>query len=276
MNSTNLETKVNEMSGKYKKVMLTSDYHIPYMKQESYNITKKFAKKYKPNIFIINGDLIDFYSISSFDKKPDRADTVRTDITQASKVLKDLRKILGNKTEMYLLVGNHEARFQKYLWRHAPELYGVSGLTLPEQLKLKDLNIEYVDADNDYWAETKGHLKIGDFVIMHGDSKLNGASYSKYSCYGLKNTMLNGIQQNVAQGHSHRLGLFYHNDFVGLELGCLCKTPDMSNWQNGFGTFEVYNNKSYNHRVYKIKGNQLVVNGSVIDGKKRVIKKRKH
>ena len=270
MSNSNLEEKVNGMIKKMKKVMVTGDYHIPYMNKGAYNVMKEYTKKYKPDVFIINGDLLDFYSISSFDKKPDRKDSVSNDVKKARKVLRDIRKTVGKSTEIHYLIGNHENRFQTFLWRHAPELYGVDGLTLKEQLRLDELSINYVSADNDYWGKDNGHLKIGDMIIMHGDSRLNGSSYSKYSCYGIKNTILNGIQNSVIQGHSHRLGKFFHNDYVGLESGSICEKIGTANWQQGFVTFEVYRNKTYNHRTHKIINGRIYEDGRIIqDGRKR-------
>jgi hypothetical protein len=45
-----------------------------------------------------------------------------------------------------------------------------------------------------------GTIKQGNAIIMHGDSKLNGASTSKYSGYSAKNTMLGGINESIIMG----------------------------------------------------------------------------
>jgi len=46
---------------KKEKVMVTSDYHIPFIDNKAYSVMREFAKDYKPSHFIINGDFVDFY-----------------------------------------------------------------------------------------------------------------------------------------------------------------------------------------------------------------------
>jgi metallophosphoesterase superfamily enzyme len=265
--SSNLETRVNEMNEKYKRVMVTGDYHIPFMDEKAYNVMKTYAKHYKPDIFVINGDLLDFYGISQFDKNPERCTRIKADIEKGKECIADLRKILPKHTEMYLTGANHESRFQKYLWKHAPELYGIEGLTIEEQLKLPIYNVKFVKTDNDYWKSDTGHLKLGNTLIMHGDNRLNGASTSKYSGYSVKNTMLNGLQQNVIMGHVHRLAQIYHTTpygtLIGMESGCLCKLTGTANWQQGFTTFELHRGKMVNPELVAIEKGKIYKGGKI-------------
>ena len=285
---TSLENKVNEMidkmekKDKYKKVMVTSDYHIPYMNKDSYEIMKGYAKDYKPDIFVINGDLIDLYSVSKFDKSPDRKFKVNDEVTQAKHILKNLRSSLGKNVEMYYLEGNHENRLQKWLWRN-PEMDGLEALKIPELLKLKKYDINWIGVDSDYWSVTTGHLRTGNTIVMHGDARLNGASLSKYAGYSVKNTMLNGLQSNVVIGHNHRLAQINHRTanslLQGAESGCLCQLTGFANWQNGFVTYELVNNEMVNLRTHLIKDNKMYEQGFVYENmevaKKRHARKRK-
>ena len=250
---------MKEMADKYEKVMVTSDYHIPYLDEKAYETMIAFAKKYKPDHFVINGDLIDFYGLSTFDKNPDRKYTVVEEITKTRQVLKNLTKRLPKKTKIYFLEGNHEARLQRYLWRN-PELEGLPDLKLENLLRFKDYKINFIGVDNDYWKKDTGHLQLGNMLIMHGDSRLNGASTSKYSGYSAKNTMMN-MQTNVTIGHCHRLAKIYHTtpygDLVGMECGSLCNYTGTANWQQGFVTFELKNGKIVDataHHINKIVG----------------------
>ena len=265
---TRLEDKVNEMIEKYKKVMVTSDYHIPYQNNDAVEITKRFAKDYKPDVFVINGDFLDLYRVSKFDKDPERKYTVADEISKGRRLLKALRKTLGSKTEMYFLEGNHENRMQKFLWRN-PELDGLSDLKVENLLRLKDYGIKYIGVDHDYWSTLTGHLKTGDTLIMHGDARLNGASLSKYAGYSVKNTMLGGVQQNVIIGHNHRLAQIHHRTpyalLKGAEGGCLCKLPGNVNWQNGFVTYELIGDKMVNLRTHLIEDNKLYNNDWVYE-----------
>jgi len=213
------------------------------------------ARKYKPDQFIINGDLVDFYSLSKFDKNPERKTSCFEEIKMAKKVLANIRKSLPN-TKIVYLEGNHENRLQRFLWRNAPEMEEFPELELKNLLKLKQKKIQFIKVDGDYWKTDTGHYNIGDVLIMHGDNKLNGASLSKYSGYSVKNTMLGGVQQSVIINHNHRLALIFHSTpyscLTGMEAGCLCDLTGTANWQNGFVTFELKKNKMFNPQVYKL------------------------
>lgn len=244
---------------KVEKVMVISDIHIPYQSDNAVALMKQFAIDYKPNHFVINGDLVDFYGLSRFDKSPERRDSTQQELVKARALLKDLRKTLGPKTKMYFVEGNHEQRMQRYLSKN-PELADMPELKINSLLKLGDYNIKYIKVDGDYWSEDTGHLKFGDVVVLHGDSRLNGASTSRNAGYSVMNTMKT-MGSSVIMGHVHRLASVYarsaHKEIVGIEGGCLCKIPGNANWQQGFSTFETHSGKGKNFQAYHIDGKQL-------------------
>ena len=256
---------------KPKKVMVTGDYHIPHIDDKAYSLMKSYAKDYKPNVFVINGDLVDFYTLSFWDKNPERKYDLITEIKQAKEILTDIRKTVGNKCEIYYLNANHEVRLRRYLSKQAPELYALDELKIQNLFGLKNNDIKFIDADEDYWKQTNGHLKISDMVIMHGDNRLNGASTSKYSGYSVKNTILNGMQSNVIQNHVHRLALFHHTtaygNYIGIEAGCLCEKVGTANWQQGFITFEYDNKGSFNHQLIHIKDDMIKTTAKIYKAK---------
>jgi len=260
-----------------KRTMVISDLHIPFIDNGAFDVTMSYANNYKPNNLIINGDLVDFYSLSFWSKSPDRKYDVINEIKLARQYLTKIRESVGDKCDIIFIKGNHEQRLQRYLSKNAPELYELEELDISNLLQFKKNKIKYVDASDEYWNNDNGHVMIGDMLITHGDSRMNGASYSKYSCYGIKNTILNGIQNNVIQGHSHRLGKFYHSsinkDYIGLESGCLCIPTGTANWQQGFNTFETYKGKTVNPRVHQIfkdlKETYLLVDSKKYSSKKQ-------
>ena len=241
-----------------KRVMVTSDYHIPYMDEKAYACMKAYAKKEKPHIFVLNGDILDFYAISRYDKNPEHYN-INQELDIAREKLIDLRKTLGDKCEIYYLEGNHECRLQKYLWKN-PELISLKELKMENLLNLNELNIKWVGADPDYWKKSSGSLNLGNTRIMHGDNALNGAKTSGYSGYSAKNTVQT-IRKNVVLGHVHRGAVVYNTNeddtLVGVEAGCLCQNVPTANWQQGFATFEVYKGKGYDYRFHHILDGKL-------------------
>ena len=253
----------------YKKVLVYGDVHFPYQDNKALNILYAYMSDYKPNIVVMNGDIADFYGISDFDKNPDHFD-LQHEIDLARNHFRKVRRIVGNKTKIYYVGDNHmDARLQRYLYRHS-ELYGLDVLKFENLMDFDKYHIEYIGVDIDYWSKEKGHLQLGDVIIMHGDNRLNGASNSKYSCYSVKNTILNGIQMNTVINHVHRLGLFYHRTpyktLVGMEAGCLCKVEGNQNWQQGFVTFELYRGKMINPRIHHITDGVMYDDGKVYKG----------
>ena len=246
----------------FKKNLNIGDVHLPYQDDKALDVMYQYGKKYKPDNVIVNGDLLDFYRLSTFDQSPDRKDTVPEEIEKGKEFLKKLRKNFKN-ANLYFIEGNHEQRLQRYLWRN-PELHGLDALKLDNLLDFKKYGIKYIKTDGDYWGKDTGHLKIGDMVVMHGDNRLNGASTSKYAGYSASNTM-RGTQSSVAIGHVHRLALINHRSphshLVGIEGGCLCQVAGNANWQQGFVTFETYKGKNNNYRLYEIKNGELIVDG---------------
>lgn len=249
------------------KVMVTSDWHVPYEDKKAINIANKVASVYQPDIYVLNGDLVDMYSLSFWDKNPEHFD-VQHEVNKAKSYLSTLRDVLGKKTHIVYLEGNHEARLQRYLWKN-PELSELDILKMDKLLELDKYGVEWVGAQMDYWKQTSGAYNIGDVRIMHGDNRLNGASTSKYSGYSVKNT-LQTTRKNTIIGHVHRGAMHYNTNedgtLVGIENGCLCQEIPTANWQQGFSTFEVYKNKGQNFQFHHIDNNRLIYQGKIIKG----------
>jgi predicted phosphodiesterase len=225
----------------FKKVVVASDFHVPFQDDKAVGYFLRYIKEYKPNLLVINGDFLDMYSLSDFERNPDRSNTLQEDLDRGYDLLKQIRQAVGKKCEILILEGNHEARLQRYIWRNK-ELNGMNCLNLSTLLDLKSLNISFIGASRDYWREKVGHYKVGDVTIMHGDTRLNGAATSKYSGYSAKNTMYN-INSSIIIGHCHRLAQVYattpQETLIGMECGCLCQRTGIANWQQGFVTFEL-------------------------------------
>jgi len=214
-----LERMVNQEMKNVKKTMVTSDYHIPHVDKKAYKTMLHFARDYNPDTFVINGDMLDMYTLSVFDKTPDRKEDIQSDLYKGRQVLGEIREALP-KARIIYLEGNHETRLQRFMWRN-PEIANMDALDIRNLLDLDKYSVEYIGTDLDYWKKDNGHLNIGDTLIMHGDNRINGASTSKYSGYSAKNTMMT-MQSSVIIGHTHRMGQVFHNtpysELTGIEL----------------------------------------------------------
>ena len=253
---------------KTKKVLVYGDIHFPYHDEKALKILYSYMKDYKPKVIVINGDVVDFYSLSDFNKNSDYFN-LQKEIDLAREHFRMVRK-LNPKAKIYFLEGNHSKRLQKYLWNH-PELEGLEYLSIPVLFDLDRYKINYVSSEIDYWKKSSGYLDLGDVVVMHGDSRLNGASNSKYAGYSAKNTMMT-IQKSVVMNHVHRLAIVSHYQYdklmYGIEAGCLCQKVPTANWQQGFVTFELHKGKMVNPKLYYIFDGTMYADGKTYKYKK--------
>lgn len=212
----------------YKKVVFISDIHAPFQDESAIRATISFIKYWKPTELIFMGDVVDFYAISRFIRNPDRANKLQEELDVAHTILKRFC-LAAPKAKKTFLKGNHEYRLQKYLWSNAPELSNLRSLTVPEQLHLNDLGIEYIE---------NGKITRNGTVIKHGNVVRKFAGYSAKGEF--ENCGISGVS-----AHTHRLGQYFHTHeggmFTWIECGCLCDMNaeymegKVANWQHGFG-----------------------------------------
>lgn len=210
---------------KYEKSIFLSDFHIPYQDDTCVNIVSKFMAKFKPDYIFLLGDIIDFYSISRFDKDPERLTSLQDDLDLTITHLYKIRQE-NPKAKIIYFEGNHCQRLMRYLWQH-PEISKLKVLQLNNLLEFGKLKIEFIPWNKNY-----------DF---HGYQIEHGEIVRKHSGYTARGMMEKRGVSGIS-GHSHRLGTHYLSncggDYVWLENGCLCnRDPEYvksPNWTNGF------------------------------------------
>ncbi len=72
----------------------------------------------------LNGDIIDFYAISRFEKDP-RKRNFGHEVLMTRQFLHTLRKLFPNAA-IYYKCGNHDVRYDHYIMRNAPDLLGMN------------------------------------------------------------------------------------------------------------------------------------------------------
>jgi len=209
----------------YEKSIFIGDTHVPFECKTSIKSTLTFIKAFKPNTIFLMGDIIDFYSISTFDKEPNRITSIQSDIDIAINILKSIRKA-SNKSKIIYIEGNHEHRLQKYLWKH-PEISSLNALNIQNMLNLKEMDIKYI---NQYKTQV-----YHNFVVEHG------SLVRQQSAYTAKAMLLKRGMSGIS-GHTHRMGAHYlanmGGNYVWYENGCLCDlNPEYiigkPDWMNG-------------------------------------------
>lgn len=219
----------------WKLVVIANDFHIPYHDERALALFFAFLRKEKPDWVILNGDFVDFWQISSFDKTPRAGKELQEEIKDARAILRKLRRTLP-KARITWIEGNHEFRLRKYLIAHAPELYGLPSLSIPDLFGLKQLHIEYVPCQDGASRFVDTFMKVGEVYVGHF------AKSAKHGGYAAK-ALVEEKGVSVIQGHTHRLGAHGRTTvdgrvLLGVENLSMCarETSYAShpNWQLGF------------------------------------------
>lgn len=105
-------------------ILVASDIHFPYEDKAAVTAFIREAGTRKPDVVVLNGDLLDFYKLSKFSKDPSGKNP-EEEIEMCKTFLKCLRRETGKECKIYYTIGNHEARLRKYILDNAPMVAGL-------------------------------------------------------------------------------------------------------------------------------------------------------
>src|SRR5437667_11291872 len=127
-----------------------------------------FLRRERPGLLILNGDLQDFWEISSYDLSPRSGTEFKREIEIGRSILRSFRRSLPH-ARITWIEGNHEFRLRKYLIQNARELYGLRGVSVPDIFDLKKLKIEYVPCHELATKFTDNFIRVRDLYVGHWD-----------------------------------------------------------------------------------------------------------
>ncbi len=87
-------------------ILLLSDIHVPYHNIQALTLALKYGLENDVNTILLNGDVIDFYAISRFEKDP-RKRNFGHEVLMTRQFLQTLRKLFPHAA-IYYKCGNHE------------------------------------------------------------------------------------------------------------------------------------------------------------------------
>lgn len=148
------------------KFVVLSDIHFPYQDDKALKAVYKFLEQHPVDTIILNGDILDFYDVSSFDKDPSRINSLQKEIDMANKFFSQLRK--RHSGRIIFIGGNHDAdRLERYLKKH-PELYSLNALKIDRILNLNEYGIDFY----------RDEFRLGSLKIIHGDMVRKFSAYT--------------------------------------------------------------------------------------------------
>lgn len=248
--------------------VVMNDIQIPFHDRRVLNrLVLPFVEDLKPDGIILNGDVVDCYSISDFDKDPLTTATLGREVTLAQGLMARLRAA-NPRAELIWLGGNHEDRLRRHVWKH-PELLErldraskkrvVATLDFPEVFSVVSYGFR--------WKPYGDTQMLGKLMVTHGSmvNKHSGqTARSHFERYG----------NSVLVGHTHRGGAFYKRNVRGVHVAyenfCLCRLdpeyvthPD---WQQGFSVVHVAFNGFFSvQQIPILPGNRLYYGGQLVE-----------
>ncbi len=246
--------------------LIVPDTHAPYHDRESWATMIAAARTLDLHGIVVQGDLLDLYSVSSHDREPHRVSKLAVEILDCLDCLDDLDS-LGAAEKVYCF-GNHENRLRRYLVRKAPELFGT--VDVETLLRLEDRGWK--------WHKYRKSVKVGDLVIVH-----DVGQHGKYAALNAAAR----LWQPAAIGHVHRSQL---QTFIcprtghpvpsasfgwlgSYDLAGEYKSEDVARieWPHGFGLAYVEPSGAVHLRPIVIANGRCIVEGRLIErpGSKR-------
>ena len=171
-----------------------------------------YLKKRKPDVLLLNGDFADFYTISRYTKNPKKRN-FKKEVKLLREGLSWLRSQFASSRIVYKQ-GNHDERWDHWLWNHAPEISDLPQVRLSSILGAKKLDIEFVGDGRPVMA--------GKLAIFHGH-ELSGGPF--VPAMPARSAFLR-TTASVMVGHHHRTSThtepnWKHEEVVCWSVGCL-------------------------------------------------------
>ena len=235
------------------RVLNISDLHFPYQHNDAIKKALQYGIENDANCILINGDLIDFAGISRHEKDW-RQRSIKVELDSVKSFLKGLRGLFPDARIVWKY-GNHDERWEKYLFLKAPELFDTDEFQLEVIFKLAELGIEVV--------KDKRPVRIGKLTVLHGHELAGGSG----GVNPARATFLKTLD-SVIVGHYHKTSQHTETTMLGDVIsvesqGCLCgMTPyymTINKWNLGFsfiehdlksGEYHLHNKKIIKGKVY--------------------------
>jgi predicted phosphodiesterase len=226
---------------------ILSDVHVPYHSEVAVAAAVGHLKKQGLSGLLLNGDIADFYAISRYMKDPAYRD-FKGELEAVRGFLGWLRQEFPDIPIVYK-TGNHEDRWQHWLWQHAAEISDDRRMSLTAWLDLDKLDIELVDDQRP--------VMLGRLPVLHGHELPKGMAAPVNVARGAWMRTLS----TCLVGHSHRASNhtesdMWHRETACWSTGCLCDLrPDyakFNRWSWGFAVCTVHDKGAFDVLNFRI------------------------
>lgn len=251
------------------RMLVCSDLHFPIQDPYYINALVAFARDWRPDTWVLLGDVYDFFSLSSYDKEPERLPgRLQEEFDSGAEFLKQVCEI---SARVEYILGNHEGRLER-LVKANQGLFGLRALSwnkiaeLPEKIKIHPYG---------------SRVKIGTIGFEHGD-RLGGKFGVLHAAAW---ALANRPGQHTIFGHNHRVETSYRTamsdegrkTFMAHGLGHGSDVTKQKyagpspNWQQGFAAIEFWTvggRPRFNLHPITLTEGRFSFGGRIYDGRK--------
>jgi predicted phosphodiesterase len=233
----------------HKRIGILSDIHVPYHSISALTLAIEYLKKQKIDGLLLNGDTIDCHRLSRYVKDPKKRN-FKLELDTFKAVFDVLEKQL--KCKIYFKIGNHEERYEAFLYEKAGELVGVEEFEFENIIKARARGIEIISDQR--------VMKLNSLNGIHGHEYKGGISAPVNVARGL---YLRG-KVSAFQGHNHQSSTHTESDMNGkivttYSIACLSELHPaympLNKWNHGFAEVDLdENGENYefrNHTIFK-------------------------
>lgn len=219
-----------------KRIAILSDIHFPYYDKKALDSALKSSFNFSPDCIILNGDSLDCYHLSSFEKDPKKR-SFSYELSMLKSFFEQLRNRFP-KARIIMKTGNHCDRYEKFILNRIPELIDLNFLSLENVIEAKKFGVEVV--------KNKRIIKVGQKLnVIHGHELRSGI----ISPVNIARGFFLRTKASTIGGHHHRTSEHIEHDlngeFIGcFSTGCLCELfpsyQPINGWNHGFALVENY------------------------------------
>lgn len=235
-----------------KRIGILSDIHFPYYDRVALEAAIKYLIDWNPDCLILNGDIIDCFHLSTFEKDK-RQRSFKYELDMLKNFFDQLRELFPTQRIIYK-IGNHEERYEKQILANVPELIELEYFHFENVIKSNQFNIEVVKG--------KRVILVGKLNVIHGHELPRGMAAPVNPARGF----FLRTKASTIGGHHHQSSEHIENDLNGniigaFSTGCLCELNPhympINKWNHGFAVVE---NFGHDYMVRNLK----IINGRVL------------
>lgn len=236
----------------HKRIGILSDIHLPYHNIEALTEALTYIKKNKVDAVLLNGDTLDCHMLSRYVRDPKKRD-FKYEIDTLKMFFDKLDLILGCK--IYFKIGNHEARYQQFLYQKASELVGIEDFEFSNLIKARERGVQMINSNQ--------FMKMNELNGIHGHEYFGITSPVNIA----RGLYMKG-KVSAFQGHNHQTSEHTETDMNGKitttwSVGCLSELHPaympLNKWNWGFAMVDL----DANGRDYEFH-NKRIFNGKTL------------